>query len=1393
MDFEDELRQLDAYAYVDRLAAATRLAKSQDGIDALLAVIRDGLSARAVPAQVSNRGPVAITALAAAAETSPGLRSVVVDLLSEVLLTDGSSSMAWTAADQLAALDHQRALHDFGTAAERTSGHESAAVAHGYVRLLTEQPHLRDKALYPLLSLLGEAEGLALSETAQSLALIDDDRAFDALLDRLVRTSDAHSVIDAAVSSPRAPSRQTDLCEALAHVVASGTAAQYPAARALAATEAGVQTLLDVLDSPGDVYAVVRALAESKVKAAVPALLRRLESDAEQAGAVIEALGQIGDPEALPSMASSLRDSRRARQAALALACFGEEGLLELIRAFESPDPRTRAAVQEALTPRRDYRGSATPSLTVVGELISLLQRGPASDIARIARVLGWMASPEAIPALRSLLPIPDPQVRLAAMDALHNLPAAISLAEATALLADPLPIVRAALPGILPDDPTSYSVLRTLLDDPHPEVRTAATQALQRRQDPRTMPLLVQALGDEDVVVQLTALQGPPSGSPAMVDELAALVSAGDAMTLVREYAARALARSGELGRAVIFGALDADDDGTRAAAARAAGELGRAGVTVISRMLDDPSLAVRRNGLHAVAALVTHILPETRWVVQDSRRGARANSYMHAPADSADTIADVAILIRKLGNGLRNAGPALRRDYASALLQFDHQQLGDVVAQELVSGLRHPQREVVEATAAGILESLGEVDVKREPLPGWCGVATDGYVLHHSRAADAVLAALFEATRADAATASLVAVALGELGIVLDRKRTYGLRDFQVSYFSAPSTAHDDKLLASLSEVAAAGGADVRFLDATFMEGQDALEPWAALREGTTYELEIAVRVHPTGIPASGTRPALQRIDAGGGNVELLVVLEAGNGFTVDEAIKALELPPSGDSVRHATFSVRADRPSFSEAALAELGIRVFYEFNLLEMAVIRAEIVSRFRDVRSQLGLEQPITLEHRRIERGFEALKATDRRDIHIDVRRLGAGYSLQFTWTDRDGTIQSLPTFVPMTAAELAGHLRDARDALLDVTMNSPFADTLTPPPHHAAKALTRLARVGRDLHTALFCRDRDAAIAQVGRLLARAPLPRDSIVQVSVEKEALDFFFPWGLLYEGELPTNEWEAPEAKDFWGERYAIEQRLPGRQHSSSSDAPLPTNPRMALLLWESFENATEHVAMLTSLRETAGLALAAPITGALAAQEVIRANNATDIFYFYTHAHTRDETHDPAAWLESALAALPAERADQEDVRRIVKQVSADRDEPSNVKLSKGRLRLRDLYADSVVQFTNSPVVFLNACESAQLTPALTGESFVHFFLNRGASAFIGTECTMTIRFAHPFAEYVLKALLDGSSVGRALLMARRHFLGIGNPLGLGYTLYGDSARNICQTTTRGTNT
>lgn len=85
----------------------------------------------------------------------------------------------------------------------------------------------------------------------------------------------------------------------------------------------------------------------------------------------------------------------------------------------------------------------------------------------------------------------------------------------------------------------------------------------------------------------------------------------------------------------------------------------------------------------------------------------------------------------------------------------------------------------------------------------------------------------------------------------------------------------------------------------------------------------------------------------------------------------------------------------------------------------------------------------------------------------------------------------------------------------------------------------------------------------------------------------------------------------------------------------------------------------------------------------------------------------------------------------------------------------------------------PLVFLNGCHTAALTPE-RALSFVRTFVEQvGASGVIGTEITIFEPLAQRFAELFCKRFLEGIPLGRAMREARLGLLAERNPLGLVY--------------------
>ena len=169
---------------------------------------------------------------------------------------------------------------------------------------------------------------------------------------------------------------------------------------------------------------------------------------------------------------------------------------------------------------------------------------------------------------------------------------------------------------------------------------------------------------------------------------------------------------------------------------------------------------------------------------------------------------------------------------------------------------------------------------------------------------------------------------------------------------------------------------------------------------------------------------------------------------------------------------------------------------------------------------------------------------------------------------------------------------------------------------------------------------------------------------------------------------------------------------------------------------------------------------------------------EIFYFYCHgiagATGTQLAIDVAAEIEEAARAL--DDAQREPWDRLLGQLRGRSGEArlfaaDQVDISEGELRDLNFFAEE-----RRPFVFLNMCHSAGMLPG-TRAGLPAVFLDRAASAVIGTEAPVTAQFADAFAQRLLPALLRGERLGRAMLEARRDFHGQRNPLALLYTLYG----------------
>jgi CHAT domain-containing protein len=101
---------------------------------------------------------------------------------------------------------------------------------------------------------------------------------------------------------------------------------------------------------------------------------------------------------------------------------------------------------------------------------------------------------------------------------------------------------------------------------------------------------------------------------------------------------------------------------------------------------------------------------------------------------------------------------------------------------------------------------------------------------------------------------------------------------------------------------------------------------------------------------------------------------------------------------------------------------------------------------------------------------------------------------------------------------------------------------------------------------------------------------------------------------------------------------------------------------------------------------------------------------------------------------------------------------------------------------------APIVFMNACRSAGLTPTYNGlDGWASKFLEAGAGAFIGSLWAVSDDAAREFAEEFYEQLKNGATLGQSVTAARNTAAARSDdPTWLAYTAYGDPRARVAFT-------
>ncbi|MFO7168360.1 MAG: CHAT domain-containing protein [Chloroflexota bacterium] len=325
---------------------------------------------------------------------------------------------------------------------------------------------------------------------------------------------------------------------------------------------------------------------------------------------------------------------------------------------------------------------------------------------------------------------------------------------------------------------------------------------------------------------------------------------------------------------------------------------------------------------------------------------------------------------------------------------------------------------------------------------------------------------------------------------------------------------------------------------------------------------------------------------------------------------------------------------------------------------------------------------------------------------------------------------------------------------------------LTIPPEIYRADLEELSFIGRDLYQTIFYgrmgEKTPDAVAMGDRL---RELSKNNTLDIKIVADR--FMFPWQLMY--DRPDDGSEV-DPDGFWGFKHILQYMpefsasgLVGFGNEIVCEGPLPVN----VIFDERIDAQFENVSVIADQRRILSSLPEIQVSELTRTAEVINlfrdqpqpGQNAAPLLYFYVH----NESMFPG----------------ESDRSRRDTPVPMGTD-GSRITTSEGELLLRDIKRRASVElppFKNAPLVFLNACQGAELQPGQY-DGLLPYLMQRGARGAIGTEVNTPVNFAAAFgAEFVAEFARGEKTLGEVMLQLRRKYRDEhNNIMGLIYALY-----------------
>ncbi|GAB4542673.1 MAG: hypothetical protein Kow0063_35010 [Anaerolineae bacterium] len=549
-----------------------------------------------------------------------------------------------------------------------------------------------------------------------------------------------------------------------------------------------------------------------------------------------------------------------------------------------------------------------------------------------------------------------------------------------------------------------------------------------------------------------------------------------------------------------------------------------------------------------------------------------------------------------------------------------------------------------------------------------------------------------------------------------------------------SPASLSADDELEESPPSQA---GPPERFINAE-IEDHDRDEP---LQVGEVYTLAFGVDLERSDEAIVSTRLDDSALFAAGEQQVELTIQLASDDFQIEPPSRKLRVPRTGRSKGKARFDIepRHEGEGVINAVFLKDG-------NFIQLITLKLQVG----------GPSQAGVLNANAAGRPVEAAFVAQPRDVSLTILKADDGFQLIMS-----GVVGAMGR-LPITDVQLDQMINQVRQELqgivhLEVNSKKIYQAGIDIPPQVNQIALARLARAGFRLYQRIFYGPAaDAQANLIGDTLRKMAQKETLKIQIFSQH----FTLPWGILYMADEFDPDHVDPEL--FLGLKHIIEH-IPLQQTMRVIEGTIPSRPQLTVSLNLNADIDQQMGAPLIASQEadwgrisqSAGVKLLVRKTKDEVTRALADASTPDHILYFYCHAASRSLAEGGGP------------------------------DASTLVLSNNGRLALGDLYIDAPLKIAlpGAPLVFINACESAELSPTFY-DGFVPYFMAKGARGVIGTECETPALFAAEWARRFFLHFLTGKSLGQAFLDLRREFYYQHNNLmGLLYALYCDGDTQV----------